>query len=52
MFKFIIKNIKDILPIIIVMEDNEPDIESIQNALRYLKAVVQNPNEEYSNICK
>ena len=31
---------------------DEPDIESIQTALRYLKVVVQNPNEEYKNICK
>ena len=34
------------------MDNNEPDIESIQNALRYLKVLVQNPNEEYKNICK
>jgi hypothetical protein len=32
------------------MENNDPDIESIQTALRYLKALVQNPNEEYKNI--
>jgi hypothetical protein len=32
--------------------DDEPDIESMQTALSYLKALVQNPNEEYNNICK
>jgi hypothetical protein len=32
--------------------DDEPHIESMHTALRYLKALVQNPNEEYSNICK
>jgi hypothetical protein len=36
------------------MENNErePDVESMQTALRYLKVLVQNPNEEYKNICK
>ena len=32
--------------------NNEPDVESIQTALKYLKVIVQNPNEEYKNICK
>lgn len=32
--------------------NDEPDVESIRTALQYLKALVQNPNEEFSNICK
>jgi len=32
--------------------DEQEDVKTIQYALRYMKAIIQNPNEEYSNICK